>query len=328
MQLKALCSGAVLWTVFAGSTFAAQPDSVDQWLQRLQSAQSAQSYQGAFVYERKGAFSSHQVWRQKNAQGQLLERFVQLNGPAHEVMRIDGQVSCMSAAVADDLAATDIWPAQTFKMSHVQQWYDVQMLGETRVAGRMTHVLLFSPRDQHRYPIEIYVDQVTAIPLKTLLLNELGQLLERLQFIQFQALPKLERTDTEQATITQSADCLPVIATKPAKTKDVDVDWDVSWTPPGFKLLKSHYRQSASSAHYVLSQVYSDGIAHFSVFFENIDDLVVEGGRLQLGPTAVVSRKIARSDVNLMVTVIGEIPLGSAERIALSMHAEQGQADD
>lgn len=328
MPLKALCSSAALTMMLASSTIAAQPDSIDQWLQRLQSAQSAQSYQGAFVYERKGTFSSHQIWRQVNAQGQLVERFLQLNGPEHEVMRVDGRVTCMSAAVADDLAVADIWPAQAFKLSHVQQWYDVQMLGETRVAGHLTNVLLFSPRDQHRYPVEIYVDQVTATPLKTLLLNEHGQLLERLQFIQFKAIPSIDQAATEQTVMIPSTACLPVTATKPAKTKEIDVDWNVSWVPPGFKLLKTHYKQSADSANYVLSQVYSDGIAHFSVFFENIDNLEVEGGRRQLGPTAVVSRKIVRSDVNLMVTVVGEIPLGSAERVALSMHAGQEQSND
>lgn len=328
MQLKALCSGSVLWMVLTGSAFAAQSDSVDQWLQRLQNAQSKQGYQGTFVYERKGAFSSHQVWRQVDAQGQLLERFVQLNGPEHEVMRVDGRVTCMSAVVADDLVAADIWPAQTFKLSHVQQWYDVHLLGETRVAGHLTSVLLFSPRDQHRYPVEIYVDQTTAIPLKTLLLNERGELLERLQFIQFQAEANRTQDSAERLTITPSADCLPILTSTPVKTKEIDVDWNVSWVPPGFKLLKTHYKQSTDSAEYVLSQVYSDGVAHFSVFFENIDNLEVEGGRHQLGPTAVVSRKVVRSDANIMITVVGEIPLGSAERIALSMYSSQEFSDD
>ena len=328
MQLKALCSGSVLWMALTGSVFAAQSDSVDQWLQRLQSAQSTQSYQGAFVYERKGAFTSHQVWRQVNAQGQLLERFVQLNGPEHEVMRVDGRVTCMSAVVADDLIAADIWPAQTFKLSHVQQWYDVHMLGETRVAGHLTSVLLFSPRDQHRYPVEIYVDQVTAIPLKTLLLNEHGELLERLQFIQFQTEPNQAQDNTERSAVIPSEDCLPIVTTKPAQTKEVDVDWNVSWTPPGFKLLKTHYKLSPDSNEYVLSQVYSDGVAHFSVFYENINNLEVEGGRHQLGPTAVVSRKVVRSDANIMVTVVGEVPIGSAERIALSMYSSQELSND
>ncbi len=56
------------------------------------------------------------------------------------------------------------------------------------------------------------------------------------------------------------------------------------------------------------SQVYSDGLAHFSVFLERIDGLEVEGGRRQLGPTAVVSRKVIRDAETLMVTVVGGDP--------------------
>lgn len=329
MQLKAICSGAALYMALAGNAFSAQALSADQWLQRVQSAQDAQGYQGAFVYERKGAFSTHQVWRQVNAQGQLLERFLQLNGPAHEVMRIDGNVTCMSAALADELTVVDIWPAQAFKLQDLQQSYDLRALGETRVAGHMTSVLLFSPRDQHRYPVEIYVDQFTAVPLKTLLLNEHGQLLERLQFVQFQAESDHAQLVTEQTVLAPSADCLPVTEVKPVsvETEHDDLNWTVSWIPPGFKLLKSNY-QAVASDSYALSQVYSDGLANFSIFFESIDGLEVEAGRLQLGPTAVVSRKVTDDSETLIVTVVGEIPMGSAERIALSVHAQQEQLND
>ena len=58
MRLKALSSGMALFAVLT-SVAAAQPAS--QWLQRLQVAQDTQGYQGAFVYERKGAFSTHQI---------------------------------------------------------------------------------------------------------------------------------------------------------------------------------------------------------------------------------------------------------------------------
>lgn len=324
MHVKTLCSGASLWFALVSSAFAEQP--AEQWLKRLQTAQATQSYQGAFVYERKGAFTTHQVWRQVNSKGEMLERFVQLNGPEHEVMRVDGQVVCMSSTVAGALDVVDIWPAETFNMQHLQEWYEVIVLGESRVAGHMATVLLFSPRDQHRYPVEIYVDQASDIPLKTLLLNEQGQLLERLQFVQFQA-----GVDSQAAgaQLKASAECQPVTQTQNnIDTDEIDVDWAVGWTPPGFLLLKSHYKKSADSGNYVLSQVYSDGLASFSVFFEDIGTLEVESGRRQLGPTAVASRKVVRDTERLMVTVVGEIPLGTAERIALSMHTGQEQSND
>ena len=66
----------------------------------------------------------------------------------------------------------------------------------------------------------------------------------------------------------------------------------------------------------------------FSVFFESVDNVEVDGGRRQLGPTSVVSRKVISGKQHVMITVVGEIPLGSAERVALSMPTELDSLDD
>ena len=325
MRLKALCSGVVLFAALTG-VVTAQPAS--QWLQRLQMAQDTQGYQGAFVYERKGAFSTHQIWRQVNAEKAIVERFLQLNGPAHEVMRIDGRVTCMSGVIADVLSSADVWPVQAFNLKELEERYEVRELGQSRVAGRDTVVLLFAPRDQHRYPVELHIDEATAIPLKTLLLNEQGELLERFQFVQFQPVNDNNLQIVEGTQVIVSADCHAVSAVAMKPDAELDMDWTVSWVPPGFSLTNSHYRPSEDSKSNVLTQVYSDGLAHFSVFFEPVDHLTAEGGRRLLGPTSVVSRRVIVDQQPVMVTVVGEIPLGTAERIAVSMQTGQEPSDD
>lgn len=328
MPVKVLCSGVVLGMALVSQLCASAPLTAENWLQRLQSAQGTQSFQGSFVYERKGAFSTHQVWRQLNAQGQLLERFIQLNGPAHEVMRVDGHVTCMSAQVADEFAAVDIWPAGLQQVRQLEQWYDIKALGDSRVAGHSTAILLFTPRDAHRYALELHIDQHTAIPLKTLLLNEQGQLLERLQFVQFQAQAEPTADASRPAPLTPSPNCEPVQQAQVTEAQGRQKDWDIGWVPDGFVLLQSHLKPALAHRGEVLSQVYSDGLAHFSVFFEQIADLEIEAGRRQIGPTAVVSRPVRDARQNAMVTVVGEVPLGTAERIAVSVHRVQESADD
>src|SRR5690554_234305 len=325
MRLKALCSGVVLFAALTG-VVTAQPAS--QWLQLLQMAQDTQGYQGAFVYERKGAFSTHQIWRQVNAEKAIVERFLQLNGPAHEVMRIDGRVTCMSGVIADVLSSADVWPVQAFNLKELEERYEVRELGQSRVAGRDTVALLFAPRDQHRYPVELHIDEATAIPLKTLLLNEQGQLLERFQFVQFQADSDNNLLVAKSPAMTPSADCQTVSTVAVMPDAELDVDWSVSWVPPGFSLINSHYRPSEDSETNVLTQVYSDGLAHFSIFYERIDSLIAEGGRRLLGPTSVVSRKVTVDQQQVMVIVVGEIPLGTAERIAVSMQTGLEPSDD
>ena len=325
MRLKAFCSGMVLFVALTG-VVAAQPAS--QWLQRLQEAQDTQGYQGSFVYERKGAFSTHQVWRHVSAEKAIVERFLQLSGPAHEVMRVDGRVTCLSGTMTDIVSSMELWPVQAFTLKALEERYEVRQLGQSRVAGRDTIVLLFAPRDQHRYPVELHIDEATAIPLKTLLLNEQGELLERFQFVQFQPVNDNNLQIVEGTQVIASADCHAVSAVAMKPDAELDMDWTVSWVPPGFSLTNSHYRPSEDSKSNVLTQVYSDGLAHFSVFFEPVDHLTAEGGRRLLGPTSVVSRRVIVDQQPVMVTVVGEIPLGTAERIAVSMQTGQEPSDD
>jgi sigma-E factor negative regulatory protein RseB len=71
--------------------------------------------------------------------------------------------------------------------------------------------------------------------------------------------------------------------------------------------------------------LYDDGLARFSVFMEPLHGASVEDARSQLGPTVAVSRRLSTGDGDVMVTVVGEIPLGTAERVALSMRAAAEQ---
>ena len=78
-------------------------------------------------------------------------------------------------------------------------------------------------------------------------------------------------------------------------------------------------RTSPLSAEPVAYLLYGDGLARFSIFLEPLQGAAAEDARSQFGPTAVVSRRMSTAEGDVMVTVVGEIPLGTAERVALSM---------
>ena len=288
--------------------------SAQDWLQRLAVAERQQSFQGTFVYERNGSFSTHSVHHLVEEGGHTRERFLQLDGSAQEILRVDGQVKCVSGALVDQLANGQVWPARELNVEQLMEWYDLRLVGESRVAGRKTVVLALLPRDQHRYGIELHLDQQTALPLKSLLLNDKGQLLERFQFTQLDtdSAPALEALQPEAG-----CESLPAL---PAQEK-VQTAWHSDWLPPGFALSAVVERRSPASDELVAGLVYGDGMARFSVFLEPLRGALVEDARSQLGPTVAVSRRLATSDGDVMVTVVGEIPLGTAERVALSMRA-------
>ncbi|MCR3776000.1 sigma factor AlgU regulator MucB, partial [Pseudomonas aeruginosa] len=284
---------------------ATQAADASDWLNRLAEADRQNSFQGTFVYERNGSFSTHEIWHRVESDGAVRERLLQLDGARQEVVRVDGRTQCISGGLADQLADAQLWPVRKFDPSQLASWYDLRLVGESRVAGRPAVVLAVTPRDQHRYGFELHLDRDTGLPLKSLLLNEKGQLLERFQFTQLNT-GAAPAEDQLQA----GAECQVV---GPAKADgEKTVAWRSEWLPPGFTLTRSFMRRSPVTPDPVACLTYGDGLARFSVFIEPLHGAMVGDARSQLGPTVVVSKRLQTDDGGQMVTVVGEVPLGTA----------------
>ncbi|WP_457969770.1 MucB/RseB C-terminal domain-containing protein [Pseudomonas sp. R4-84] len=296
----------------------AHAGEAQDWLNRLSQAEQQQSFQGTFVYERNGSFSTHNIWHRVQ-DGKIRERLLQLDGSAQEVMRIDGRTQCVSGTLIAGLGNTPDGTARALDPQKLKNWYDLAVIGKSRVAGRQAVIVALTPKDQHRYGFELHLDKETGLPLKSLLLNDKGQLLERFQFT------RLNITSPSDADLQASAECTAV-AQDPNKATAVKTAWRSDWLPPGFELTSSVARNDPDTKVQVSSLMYDDGLARFSVFLEPLNGATATDTRTQLGPTAAVSRRLTTPQGEIMVTVVGEIPIGTAERIALSMRSDVAAA--
>lgn len=300
----------------------AQAETAEDWLQRMHDA-SQLDYQGVFIYERNGSFSSHQLWHAATMHGERRERLLQLDGPAHEVLRVNGRTRCLSSDLQGPLAEGQVWPSRELDVGQLANWYVLRLLGSSRVAGRDAVVLGLLPRDPHRHAFELHLDRQTALPLKSVSLNEQGQMLERFQFTSLQ-LQTPTSTDLQPG-----ADCRTLDTDVSALSAAQTNDWQVGWLPPGFSAQGVIRRPVPGDGVPPLQcLLFADGLARFSVFVEHLGGLSVEEAHSQLGPTVAVSRRLSVRGGEVMVTVVGEIPLGTAERIALSVREAQEQASD
>ncbi|SEO20645.1 MucB/RseB C-terminal domain-containing protein [Pseudomonas sp. NFACC39-1] len=284
------------------------------WLNRLSQAEQQQSFQGTFVYERNGSFSTHNIWHRVQ-DGKVRERLLQLDGSAQEVLRIDGRTQCVSGSLIAGVGNTPEGTARALDPQKLKNWYDLAVIGKSRVAGRPAVIVALTPKDQHRYGFELHLDRETGLPLKSLLLNDKGQLLERFQFT------RLNITAPSDSDLQATAEC-KVVAQNPAQSAKAKTAWRSDWLPPGFELTSSGMRKDPETNVQVNSLMYDDGLARFSVFLEPLNGGTVTDTRTQLGPTAAVSRRLTTPQGEMMVTVVGEIPIGTAERIALSMRSD------
>ncbi|OYT94231.1 MAG: hypothetical protein CFE49_19350 [Pseudomonas sp. PGPPP3] len=100
---------------------------VAAWLTRMAAAEREHSYQGTFAYERNGSFSTHGIWHRVEANGQVRERLLQLDGPAQEVVRINGRPQCVSGGSAEQL--TEVVPPALRQLAaeqlvgHYELWF-------------------------------------------------------------------------------------------------------------------------------------------------------------------------------------------------------------
>ncbi|KTC19100.1 RNA polymerase subunit sigma [Pseudomonas marginalis ICMP 9505] len=296
----------------------AHADEAQNWLTRLGRAEQQQSFKGTFVYERNGSFSTHDIWHRAQ-NGHVRERLLQLDGSAQEVVRVDGRTQCVSGTLVAGLGNSPEAPSRALDPKKLTQFYELAVIGKSRVAGRKAVIVSITPRDPYRYGFELHLDRETALPLKSLLLNDQGQLLERFQFTRLNTSPAPSDADLQP-----TGDCAPVaLSTSKALEVPATQVWHLDWLPPGFQLTNSIARKDPHTKSTVDSLMFEDGLARFSVFVESTDGATVNETRTQLGPTVAVSRRLNTVDGEVMVTVVGEIPIGTAERIALSVRGEK-----
>lgn len=294
-----LASAALL---FAGPLAA---DEAESLLRKMISAAHGTSYQGDFIYERAGSFSTHRVWRQAN--GEVVERLLRTDGARQEWVRRNDTLECTSAPTAG------MAPPVPEQAATLQQWYSLDVLGSDRVANRAVTVLSVQPRDSLRYAHELYVDTDSGLLLQALLVNEKGALLERFQFTNLQ----LGSVDPER--LAASSTCL-VTREEQVVTSLADDLWMPAWVPPGFTPIRREARPSTDSDLPTVTQVFTDGFARFTVFIEpTVGGQVAADLLAQLGPTIAVSRKLDTPQGAFMATVVGEIPPVTARRVVASL---------
>ncbi|MCJ8168597.1 MucB/RseB C-terminal domain-containing protein [Atopomonas sediminilitoris] len=282
-------------------------EGVQAWLLRMQQAQQAVPYQGVFVYERESNYATYRVW-QGERDGHVVQRIQDQEGDPHELLQQDGRLICNSRG--QHVSLLPRLPAEEH-VARLVESYELRMVGRSRVAGRVSTVLALIPRDKYRYGHEWHVDAQTGVLLKAVMINDDGQLLERLQFSHFST-----EAPAEPALIPQGP-CETMAAAEPVVTPVLAPM--PQWLPPGFIEVRRQQVPNVRAELAVSSVLFSDGLSSFSVYSEPMGQQLAADARSQLGPTVAVAHRVQSEQGDVMVTVVGEVPLVAAERVALSM---------
>ena len=284
-----------------------QSEVVRQLLQKMASVPHTLNYKASFTYQHKDnpALQSYRIlhWVEEGVE---YERLQQLNGSEREFFRSGKAISCET--LGNQLLKGNVSQLGA-SIARLDQLYRFEIRGPERVAGRAATALLALPIDGFRHSLLLSIDDETGLVLKSWLVDESARALERYQFIDFELNPDFETlhqhpvAETQRPAIAQLAECNPTQLKQPE-------GWNISWVPPGFAFVGQ--RQVRTKIDMLM---YTDGLTTFSVFIEPTEATIPEGVA-QRGATLAVMDALSFKGNNYRITVVGEIPVVTAQKIA------------
>ncbi len=312
-----LCIVSVSW--FASADTEAKknvsPTAQSFYEEMLNRAPNAM-YEGIFIHQAGNQTQSVEIVHGTN-DGVIWERLLHLDGLTREVIRRGEALYCIhpdqSVEQVQQQGSSPFANTELGSIRQLTKAYEFRNLGKQRIAGRMVEGIQLAPKDASRHFYQLWLDIETMVPLRTELVSRKGQVLERYQFSYFA--PKTEFIEERFEPRTKGAILTDAQMAKVLKTTQQDVlEWRLNWIPVGFENEASTGYAPKLSAR----RIYSDGIVMFSVYVEQVEKTLDEG-TAQSGPTVLAVQHKQWHGQTHRITVVGEIPAATAQRIAQSV---------
>lgn len=297
--------------------------SPDYWLQQLGPAMETTAYRGVFVYARGDQVRSMQI-AHRYEDGQVEERLVLQDGETGEMVRKGMHVVCVLAGhgrleLPQTMSSGPLAKTLSDRFLPISRWYQPVLEGDDRIAGYDVVKLSMKARDEQRYSHQLWLEKESGLPVKGQVLSRNGEVLEYFHFTSLEiggALP-------DQAFVMQSSEGLIEInmSDQPAASQPSTSDgWTLNWQPSGFESAVAKGPGADSSL------AFSDGLASFSVFVEPAKTVEMPTGASAIGATTIFMKQLRTPASAFTVTVVGEIPLQTALRVAESVSIENPDA--
>lgn len=278
-----------------------------RWLDRMSHSLREVSYRGVFTYQHGTAV---QAMRISHSVAGTMEReeVTRLTGTDAKVVRTEHPLDCIHPGHRL-VRLGQLYRSGGRECGGVAGYYQLQLVGDSRIAGRDAVIINVLPRDIYRYGYQMALDRQTGLLLKTQTVAQDGRVLERFQFADIE-IGQADEGGTRVEVIHEAGHSHggarpPTPANAPR--------WSIGWLPAGFMLTDA----VGGTAH---NKSYTDGLANFSVFVEPMPEMTETGaGLARQGGTTAYSRGMVISGRPALVTVLGEVPVNTARRVADSV---------
>jgi sigma-E factor negative regulatory protein RseB len=204
------------------------------------------------------------------------------------------------------------------QISDLARNYTITKGEKVRIAGYDCEAVVLTPKDDLRYGYKLWADVNTGMLLKARTFNRKGDVVEQFTFAQL-SIGNVPRDRVKARTAAQSwkVEDAGVTPTNLGKA-----GWTLGSELPGFRKVTEVTRK-LGEARPVGQMVYSDGMVAVSVFIEPLAGRAeaMRPGLSSLGAFHIYTREVA----NHIVTVVGEAPATSVQRMAQQVEFRRPQ---
>ncbi len=301
---------------------AAERRTVTDWLEAMATAVDNLNYKGTIVYSRDDSLEVLSVVHKSDEQGSR-EKITTLNGEAREIIRTNDSVRGIfadKASVVMDARITEgLFPIIPYtQIAADDEHYRVRLApGIDRVAGYRTRVVEIIPRDDYRFGQKLWLEENTAMLLKSRIIDESGQTREEMTFATVDLGVFINDRDLAQSLKSPTAVEIEITNADSTEsgTAEMPNHWQVNQVPAGFVMTR-HSHDRGQGRNRLEHLVFTDGLASVSVYIESIrgNQKVISGFR-EMGGLHVFGRQAG----NVNITAMGEVPVKTLRLMAESV---------
>jgi sigma-E factor negative regulatory protein RseB len=321
---RAATGAATIWAaggcaaLLLTGTASGADDDPRYWLARTDQALSKLNYEGVFVHEHGGDTETLRVIHRVDTDG-VSERLQSMDGSGREFIRRGTQLTCYlpdkRIVLVEKSSDSGLLLASLPRLdSAAASQYQITELTRTRASGRPVRVIAITPMDELRYGYRVWVDEASAMPLKTQLRSRNGEVLEQLVFTDLRLQRHIAERELQPAVDTRGYTFVHQ-DNDSTDSSPLSVSWQASMLPAGFQMTTSA-RQVLPGGP-VEHLVFSDGMASVSVFVQIGRDpnKAPHDDAARLGTSSAYSTTVQ----GYRVTAVGEVPPDTVRAIAQSI---------
>jgi len=284
------------------------------------------NYEGTLVHMRLGHSATFRIYH-RVVDGVVTERLVAMDGAGAEIIRNQDEVTCIlpeqKSVVVEkrrekDSSQSPLRASLPDYSEEMEEYYDLELMPAERIAGHSTRVVVIRPRDHFRYGYRLWLDEETAMPLKSQLRSEETD--EPVEEILFTEIILPDSIPEESVRPSLATDTFTWVNANDIK-KEQDLPegeqrWRARQLPPGFHLASNHIEFIGDSAIPRNHLVYMDGLVSVSVFVDaGVAASEQAEGFSEMGATNAYSR----TNEGHLITAVGQVPGRTVQAIALSV---------